>query len=477
MTSTTTEPARLRPQPPASTGPHTRTEQRATLAVVCATTAMLMLDIAVVNTALPHMARSLHATLSGLQWVVDAYTLALATVVLSAGAWADRRGRRHVFLLGLALFTVASAACAAAPGIVVLDVARGAQGLGAAVLFACSLALLAEAFPAPGERAKALGAYGATIGGSFAVGPLLGGVMTSTLGWRAIFLVNVPLGVVTAAATRRWVRESRDGAPRGADVPGQLLACAGLGALVLGLLRVTVDGWDGRVPLAAFAVAVVSLAAFLLVERASREPMLPLDLFANRAFTGAQLAAFAISASMFSVFLYTTIYLQAVLHLSPVHAGLVYLPGTVVMFVVAGATSAFVERVPVALTLGVSLLVVAAGLLMMTHAGTHSSALSLVPGFVVACIGAGVFNPVMSGLVLGEAEASQSGLAAGVNDAFRQTGIALGVAALGALFPAPSVLAGGSADAFVTGLHRALLVSAVVAAVGAVSCWMTLRRR
>jgi hypothetical protein len=147
------------------------------------------------------------------------------------------------------------------------------------------------------------------------------------------------------------------------------------------------------------------------------------------------------------------------------------------MFVVAGATSAFADRVPVALTLGVSLLVVAAGLLMMTQAGTHSSAVSLVPGFVVACIGAGVFNPVMSGLVLGEAEASRSGLAAGVNDAFRQTGIALGVAALGALFPAPSVLAGGSADAFVTGLHRALLVSAVVAAAGAVSCWVTMRRR
>src|SRR4051794_30313693 len=197
MTTTTTEPTRLQERPPSRlVSTHTRTEQRATLAVVCATTAMLMLDIAVVNTALPHMARSLHATLSGLQWVVDAYTLALATVVLSAGAWADRRGRRHVFLLGLVVFTVASAACAAAPGIVVLDVARGAQGLGAAVLFACSLALLAAAFPAPGERAKALGAYGATIGSSFAVGPLLGGIMTSGLGWRAIFLVNVPLGLV-----------------------------------------------------------------------------------------------------------------------------------------------------------------------------------------------------------------------------------------------------------------------------------------
>src|SRR5215208_3405339 len=181
-----------------------------TLAVACLATAVLMLDIAVVNTALPHIAEDLDAGLSGLQWVVDAYTLAIATVVLTAGSVADRLGRRRVFSIGLVLFTASSIACALAGDIVVLDAARAVQGVGGGLLFATSLALLADAFPAPGDRAKALAAYGATIGASFAVGPLVGGALTSGFGWEAVFYVNVPLGIAAMAMTARWVRESRD---------------------------------------------------------------------------------------------------------------------------------------------------------------------------------------------------------------------------------------------------------------------------
>ncbi|WP_245688009.1 MFS transporter [Rhodococcus phenolicus] len=469
-TSTTQDGPMPEPLPPKS--PATR---RATLVVVCVTTAMLMLDIAVVNTALPSIATDLDAGVSALQWVVDAYTLALATVVLGAGSWADRRGRRHVFLVGLVWFTVASLLCALAPTIWVLDIARAAQGIGGAILFACSLALLADVFEAGPQRAAALAAYGATIGGAFAIGPLIGGLLTELLNWRAIFLVNIPIGLVTLALTVRWVPESRDPHPRGADVPGQISAAVGLAALVFGLLHGNEHGWLDPLTVASAVVAVVALVWFVRHEMRTSEPMLPPHLLANRAFAGAQLAAFAISASLFAVFVYTTIYLQNVLHLSPVEAGLVYIPATVAMFVVAGATATLDRRIPVAVSLSVSLVLVAVGLVAMTAVDVAGSRYTILPGLVVACIGAGVFNPVMSGLVLGESTSDHSGLAAGVNDAFRQTGIAVGVAGLGALLPAQSLLPGGSPQEFVSGLHHALLVAAVIATLGALVCVVTLR--
>ncbi|WP_255026337.1 MFS transporter [Rhodococcus sp. GA1] len=248
--------------------------KRITLLVVCVTTAMLMLDIAVVNTALPSIAVDLDAGVSSLQWVIDAYTLALATAVLGAGSWADRRGRR-VFVVGLVWFTGASLLCALAPTIRVLDLARAVQGIGGAVLFACSLALLADVFDRGRARASALTAYGATIGGAFAVGPLVGGLLTELLDWRAIFFVNVPIGLVTLLLTLRWVSESRDLRPRAADVPGQLLAAVGLAAFVFAVLRGHEIGWSDAQAVIAFVLAVGALVAFVAHEMRTAEPMLP----------------------------------------------------------------------------------------------------------------------------------------------------------------------------------------------------------
>src|SRR5215207_1430855 len=202
--------------------------QRWTLVVVCAATAMLMLDIAVVNAALSRIADDLDTGLSGLQWVVDAYTLSLATVVLSAGSLADRLGRKRLFEIGLGIFTLSSLACALAQDIAVLNIARAVQGVGAAVMFAVSLALLAHAFPSAKERAGALAAYGATIGASFAIGPLVGGLLTSGLDWQWIFLINIPIGIACLAITRLYVQESRDPAAHGIDWPGQITLTAGL---------------------------------------------------------------------------------------------------------------------------------------------------------------------------------------------------------------------------------------------------------
>src|SRR4051812_13417363 len=269
--------------------------KRGTLAVVCLATAVLMLDIAVVNTALPHIADDLDAGLGGVQWVVDAYTLALASVVLTAGSVADRIGRKLVFSVGMILFTVASIACAMAGSIEVLDVARGIQGIGGALLFATSLSLLAEAFPGTQERTKALAAYGASIGAAFAFGPLVGGALTSAFGWEAFFFVNVPLGIAGLIGTARWVRESRDANARGLDWGGQTTLSAALFLLVLGLLRGNEDGWSSTPIVVEFSAAAVLFVAFIAVQRRVKSPMLPLGLFRRPDFTGAQVAAFAIS--------------------------------------------------------------------------------------------------------------------------------------------------------------------------------------
>ena len=439
-----------------------------TLALVCVATAMLMLDIAVVNTALPRIADDLHSGLSGVQWVIDAYTLTLAAVVLSAGSLSDRFGRRLIFAIGMGLFTVASLACALAGSMALLDGARAIQGIGAAMLFASSLAILADAFPNTAERAKAFAIYGATIGASFALGPLIGGALTSGVSWQAIFYVNLPLGVFALATTFVWVRESREPAPRGLDWPGQATLAGGLFLLVLALLSANRLGWGSTQILAELAGAAALLVAFLLVESRAREPMLPLRLFRLPAFAGAQLAVFAMSASFFALFLYTTLYLQNILHLSPLDAGLVYLPGTILLFIVSGATAELTKRISAGALIVAGLILTAAGLGMMTFAQASSSWLALLPGVLVVCAGTGLFNPALAAVALGSLSDAQSGLAAGVNDVFRQGGIAVGVAAYGVLVPAGAALGDGSTASFVTGLHEALWIGAAVAAVGAV---------
>jgi EmrB/QacA subfamily drug resistance transporter len=427
---------------------------------------MLMLDIAVVNTALPRIAHDLHASLTGLQWVVDAYTLALATIVLSVGSLADRVGRRLVFAIGMVLFTLSSLACALAGTIELLDAARAVEGIGGAMLFASSLAILADAFPSAQERATAFAFYGGTIGAAFAIGPLVGGALTTGLGWPAVFYVNLPLGAFATVATFAWLRESRDPNPRRIDWPGQLTLCGGLLLLVLALLRGNVQGWGSTAIVGELAAAVACLGAFVAIELRVRAPMLPMGLFRRPAFSGAQIAAFAISASFFALFLYLTLYLQEVLGLSPLDAGLVYLPGTIVMFVVSGATAPLQPRVkPVTLIIA-GLALVAGGLALMLFAQVHSSWTVLLPGEFVVCIGGGIFNPALATVAISSLEAEQSGLAAGVNDAFRQAGVAVGVAAFGALVPAGAALGHGSAASYVSGLHHAILAATAIAAVG-----------
>jgi EmrB/QacA subfamily drug resistance transporter len=445
-----------------------------TLAVVSLATAMLMLDIAVVNTAISDMGRDLNTGLDGLKWVVDAYTLALAAVVLTTGSLADRLGRRRVFAAGMAVFTISSAAAAAATDITMLNVIRAVQGLGAAAMFATSMALLAHEFPQAQERAKALGVYGATIGASFAVGPLVGGALTSGFGWRSIFVINIPIGIGALVLTRKYVRESRDPQPRRIDWAGQTVLTGGLFLLVLALLRGNDVGWGSSQIVAELVGAGLLLASFVAIERRVKDPMLPLGLFRVPSFAGAQISAFSISVSLFAVYIFATIYLQQVLGLSAIEAGLVYLPGTILNAMVSGATAQVGDKVSARVMISGGLALVAVGLLMMTIPDANSSWLAIEPGMLVAMFGTGMFNPAVIAVALGSVSEDQSGLAAGVNDTFRQAGIAVGVAALGAMIPT-AALAKGDVTSYVDGLHNALAVGAGLAAIGAVAAAYLLR--
>ena len=433
--------------------------QRWTLTVVCAATAMLMLDIAVVNTALSAIAADLDTGLSGLQWIVDAYTLPLAATVLTAGVLADRFGRRRLFGVGLTVFTVTSLACAAAPSITALNVARAAQGLGAALMFAVSLAVLSNAFPHMQERMKALAAYGATMGGAFAVGPLVGGALTSALDWRWIFLINLPLGVLCLWIVRRYVAESKDPRAPRVDLPGLVTLTGGLFLLVYALLR--------SKGIVVYAGAGALLIAFVAIEARVAHPMLPLGLFRNPSFTGAQVGAFGISASLFAMWFYMTLYLQFVLGLSAIEAGLVYVPGTLLNFFVAGSMASVGQRVSPRVLVAGGLALIGTGLALLTLLEADSSWWLFLPGLLVAMVGTGMLNPSVSQVALSSLPPEQSGLAAGANDMFRQAGIAVGVAALGAL------VTGG--ESYVDGFHAALWVGAAVAFAASVATALLIR--
>jgi EmrB/QacA subfamily drug resistance transporter len=405
-----------------------------TLIAVSVATFMLLLDITVVNVALPSIRRELGASFTDLQWVVDAYTLTLAALVLTAGSLADRLGRRRLFGAGLAIFSAASLLCALAPDPTFLNLARAVQGVGGAVMFAVSLALIAQEFTAGRERGMAMGAYGATIGIAVAIGPLVGGALTDGLGWRSIFYLNLPIGLAAIAITHLKLRESRDPNATRVDWLGVASFSAALFCLVLALLRGNHEGWSSALIVSLFAGSAVLLVAFIGIERRVAEPMLPLGLFRRRAFTGVQLAAFAISGSMFALFLYLTLYLQNYLGYSPLQAGIRYLPITVASFIVAPIAGVLLSRVQARLLLCVGLAGVGVGLLMMADIDASSHWTTLLSGFLIAGAGIGLINPVIADVAVSVVPKERGGMAAGVNDTFRQVGIAVGIAVWGAIF-------------------------------------------
>jgi EmrB/QacA subfamily drug resistance transporter len=405
-----------------------------TLIAVSVATFMLLLDITVVNVALPSIRDDLGASFTDLQWVVDAYALTLAALVLTAGSLADRLGRRRLFAAGLAIFSVASLLCALAPDPTFLNLARALQGIGGAAMFAVSLALVAQEFPAGRERGTAMGIYGASIGVAVAVGPLVGGALTDSLGWESVFYLNVPVGLAAIAVTYLKLRESRDPNATRVDWAGVATFSAALFLLVLALVRGNDEGWGSTLIVSLFAGAGALLAAFVAIERRVAEPMLPLGLFKRPSFTGVQLAAFAISGSAFALFLYLTLYLQNYLGYSPLEAGVRYLPITIASFILAPVAGMLLSRVPARVMLSVGLGAAGIGLLLMSGIEAGSEWTTLLGGFLVLGAGAGLLNPVIADVAVSVVPKERSGMAAGINDTFRQVGVAVGIAVWGAIF-------------------------------------------
>ena len=481
-----------------------------TLLASCTAIFMLLLDVTIVNVALPSIERALGADFSDLQWVIDAYALTLAGVLLAAGSLADKVGRRLVFMLGLAIFTASSLACGLAGDPLFLQLSRAAQGVGGAMMFGTSLALIAQEFQGR-ERGTALGIWGATTALAVSTGPLVGGALVDALSWRWIFFVNVPIGLAGLAVAWLRLRESRDPAASGVDLRGVALLCPALFLLVYALIRGNEEGWGSALIIGCFAGFALLLVLFVVVERRAADPLLDLSLFRKPAFTGVTVAGFALSASIFSMFLYITLFFQNVLGYSPLQAGLRSLPVTMPILFVSPLSGRLTARVPVRLLLGTGLAFVTLGLLLIGSLSDSSGWTALLPGQILAGIGIGLATPALASTAVGVVRPQLSGMASGASNTARQLGLATGIAALGSIFqskiestltplvagmPASShvhelaraVASGGTgralqavppADrdkvvhaahhAFVTGFNTIAMVSVAVAAVGCVA--------
>lgn len=404
-----------------------------TLAAVCCGTFMLLLDITVVNVALPDIQVALHSTFADLQWVVDAYSLTLAAFLLTAGVLGDMYGRRGMFAIGLVLFSVASLACGIATTPLVLNLSRGAQGIGGAIMFATSLALIAQAF-AGKERGTAIGIYGAVVGGAVAVGPLVGGAITSGIGWRWIFFLNIPIGAVALVITLAKVDNAKIPSARRIDLLGFITFSASLFMLVVALVQGNEKGWGSHYIVSLLVGSAVLMVVFLVAEWRQKDPMLDLALFRRPAMVGVSLGSFTLSASIFAMFLYLTLYLQEILGYSAFQTGLRFLPLTLLAFIVAPIAGKLTVKIQSRYLMSLGLALVAIGCQLMTHVSSTSSWLVLLPGFMVCGAGIGITNPVLASVSVSVVPPERSGMSTGTASTFRQVGIATGIAGLGAIF-------------------------------------------
>jgi EmrB/QacA subfamily drug resistance transporter len=404
-----------------------------TLTAVCLGVFMLLLDITIVNVALPDIQTQLDASLSDLQWVIDAYALSLAALLLTAGSLSDLYGRKRVFVIGTGLFTLGSIACGSAQDITFLTVSRAFQGIGGAAMFATALALLASAFHGK-DRGTAFGAFGATTGVAVAVGPVLGGVLTSGLSWRWIFFVNIPLCVIAIAVTVLKVKESHDPQAGRPDWIGFVVFTAALASLVYGLIEAGENGWGEQRVVVCLVAAAVMLVVFVVTQVVQEHPMFDLGLLRKPTFTGGLFAAFGISASIFSLLTYLVIYVQNVLGYSAVGTGVRFLFLSAASFFAAALAGRLSERVPVKWLIAPGFFVLGVGLVLLHGITESSSWRHLIPGMLVCGVGIGMINPPLASTAVGVVSVERSGMASGVNSTLRQVGIATGIATLGSIF-------------------------------------------
>lgn len=474
------------PAPALAGGPAEGQPRRLSLWVCSISVFIVMLDGTIVTVALPRIGRDFDAGVSGLQWVTDGYLLVLACGLLGAGAAGDRLGRRRVFQCGLLLFGIGSIACSLAPGLATLVGFRMLQGLGAAMLVPASLSIIAVTFPDRKQRAAAMGTWGAISGLAVAAGPLLGGILVDTLGWRAIFWVNVPIVVLAVLLSRRYLTESRAPHPRRADAPGQTLAVAFLAMLTYALIDAPGAGWDSATTLTLFAGAMATLAGFIAVEHRSAEPLLDLGVFTDRAFAGAAVVAVLIFFAVNGFTFLTTLYLQDVRGDSPLIAGLSLLPATAIILVAAPLSGRLTGRYGPRWPAVAAAATMTAGLLLLTTVSAGESIAGLACTYVLVGVGLGLINAPVTTTAVNAMPASQAGVAAGVTGTARQVGGVLGVAVLGSMVtshfratatgtgPLRHTLSPTAADRFTDATHLGFAAAAAAAGLAALVSLLTL---
>ncbi|MGV9820710.1 MFS transporter [Nocardia xishanensis] len=480
------------------------------LATVCVSTFMLTLDITVVNVSLPAIQADLSASFGALQWVVDAYALGMAAFLLTSGSLADRMGRRSLFAGGLVVFTAASVACGVAGNPLLLNISRGVQGVGAAILYAVGPAMLAAAFHGK-ERGTAFGLFGMTTGISVAAGPLVGGALTE-IDWRWVFYLNVPTGLLALLVVLAKVPESARRGGRPVDRAGLVLFSSALFLLVYGIIRGPVAGWTAGSTILCFTGCVVLVAAFVLVQHRGRHPMLDLGLFANRTFDALSAATFVLNFAVIPVILFGVLWMQGVLGHSAIETGLRFLPLTG-MLLVAGIFGGILSvRVATNRLIGAALILTGIGFLLLNAIGPEDDWTAALLPFLVAGIGMGLFNPPRANASVAIVAPEDSGMGSGVNETFQQVGSALGVAVLGAVahariadslsgqpVPAAAVdaIAAGSIDrltaeaspahaaeltsaahaAFVSGLHAVATIGGLASVIVGAAALVLIRRQ
>jgi EmrB/QacA subfamily drug resistance transporter len=431
------------------------------------------LDGTVLNVALPAIGRDFDASTSALQWMLNGYLLTLASLILLGGSLGDRYGRRRIFAVGVGWFTAASLLCALAPSAELLIVARLLQGIGGALLTPGSLAMIEGGFR-PADRARAIGAWSGLTGIAVALGPLLGGWLVDAVSWRAVFVINVPLGLFVVLAAPRYVPETRDPNAGGArlDVRGATLAALGLAGTTYALIEAP-EGASAAVVVTAVG-GVTALVAFLLAERRAASPMLPLTLFSSRQFSAANLVTFVVYAALSGVFFLLVAFLQISLGYSPIAAGAASLPVTALMLAFSARAGALAQRIGPRVPLTSGPLIIAAGMLLMTRIGPGDSYLgSVLPAVLVFGAGLTLVVAPVTATVLAAADARHSGIASGINNAVSRVGGLLAVA----VFP---LIGGLTGDAFydpgamTDGFHAAMVAAAALSALGGAIAWLTI---
>ncbi len=432
---------------------------------------MIMLDNTVVNVALPSIERDLHISIAQLEWIVTAYALVFAALLITGGKLGDLFGRRRIFIVGLAVFTLSSLACGFAPNAGFLIGARAVQGIGAALMNPATLSIITATFP-PKQRGQAIGIWAGVSAMALAIGPLAGGLIVDNINWNWIFFVNVPVGILGIVVAKFFIDESRDTShEQSIDFPGLVTLGTGLFALSYALIEGNAKGWSSAEILGLFAAAAVLLGGFVLLESRQRLPMLDLSLFKIPSFVGANVVAMLVSLGMFGVFFFVSLYIQNILGYSPTKAGAAFLPMTILIILLAPIAGKQSDRIGSRWLMGGGMTVLGISLLLYQRVGLHSTFWTLLPAMILGGVGMAFVMSPMTSAAMGSVPIDKAGVGSGVLNSFRQVGGSLGIALMGAIVAsyihAPVRTTLGK-QGYVNGLHAALLVSALIAFAGAV---------